>query len=257
MVLSTEELMKKKNAVDQTLIRRLRAAGCPMPGDWEDDPQPDLTIAVSRPEVTRAHCMRGWVEYVFAILIRNLSYEGLKVEKFDCCFDWPTRLTWLGDPRIYSPEKQVYRLPGSGREFPYEMVLNHRTGRLGNINPGETLEGICLAFRECRGLPDECFVGSVIQAELSIVDQHGREHVSEIKVEVDLTATITPRMLMRRPGQGLYGPTEPRTTLAVGEHRRCETPPPALSSTEPWWNYDGEPARLRQTLVDADATAQE
>jgi hypothetical protein len=49
--------MKDKNAIDQTLIRRLRAANCPMPEDCEDDPLPGLTIVVSRPEKTKVYVM--------------------------------------------------------------------------------------------------------------------------------------------------------------------------------------------------------
>ncbi len=212
--------MKDKNAVDQTLIRRLRVAGCPMPEDCEDDPMPGLAIVVSRPEITKAYVLHSWVEYVFAVRISNDSYGPLEIQKFKCQLPWPTRLIGRMDPRIRQPEKQAYRLPGSGREFPYERVLNHRSGRVGSINPGDSLEGILLAFRRCQRFPDECFAGSVIPAELSIVDQYGWKHFSQIEVRVDRTAIINSLKLARRQGRGLYDTSESQASVVVGEQAR-------------------------------------
>ena len=212
--------MKNKNVVDQILIRRLRAACCPVPEDCEDDPMPGLVAVVSRPEETKVYVMRGWVEYEFAVRITNYSYVLLEVQKFECHLPWPTQLIGPMDPRIRRPEKQAYRLPGSGREFPYEWLLNPRTGRASSINPGVSLECIFLAFRRCQRFPDECFAGPVIPAELSIVDQYGREHVSEIEVTVDRTAIINSLKLARRQGRGLYDRSESQASVAVREQAR-------------------------------------
>ncbi len=124
------------------------------------------------------------------------------------------------DPRICRPEKPAYRLPGSGRTFPYESVLNDRIGRAGRINPGDSTEGIVLAFRRER-FPDECLAGPLISAELSIVDQYGRQHVSEIEVEVDRTAIINSLKnslkLTSRQGLGLYDTSESQANVTVRE----------------------------------------
>lgn len=218
--LSMEELMKKRNAVDPILAQSLRDVGCPMPEDCEDDPMPGLTIVVSRPEITRAYVMRGWVEYVFAVRITNDSYVPREIQKFECRFPWSERLIWLVDPRIYRTEQQPYRLPQSGREFPCKMVLNHRTGRAGSINPEESLEGLLLAFRKCQRFPDECFAGPVIPAELSIVDEYGRRHFSQIEVRVDRTAIINSLKLARPQGRGLYDISESQASVMVREQAR-------------------------------------
>ena len=246
--------MKEEKAADPALIRRLRAAGCPMPEDCEDDPPPGLTIVVSRPEMTRAYVLRNWVEYVFAVRITNHCYAPLEAHKFKCRLPWRTKLIWPMDPRIQMRDKQAYRLP-SGREFPCGRVLNHRTGRSGIIKPGDTLEGILLAFRKCGRIPNDCLAGSVMPAELSVVDQNGRKHLSKIEVRVDRTAIIDSLRLIRQPGQGLYGPSEPQTNLAVREYRLCEMQPPAFSSTEHWWNYDGDPAGLEQEAASVEVNA--
>lgn len=197
--------MKNKNTVDPILIRRLQEADCPMPEDCEDERMPCLVAVVSGPEITRAYVMRGWAEYVVALRITNHSYDCLEVQKFECDSYWPIRL--IGG--ISGNEKPAYRLPGSGRTFLYESVLNHRTGRAGRINPGDSMEGILLAFRR-QLFPEECLVRPVIPMDLSIVDQDGRHHVSEIEVTVDRTAIINP-MTPRGNRTGLFGPARPET----------------------------------------------
>lgn len=211
--------MKNKNAVDQILIRRLRAAGCPMPEDCEDDPMPGLVPVVSKPKMTRVYVIPGWAEYVLPVRITNHSYDCLEVQKFECNSYWPTRLIGPMDPGTCRHEKQTYRLPGSGRTFPYERVLNHRTGRAGLINPGDSMEGILLAFR-CHPYPEECLSRPVIPVELSIVDQYGREHVSKIEVTVDRTAIINSMPRSSRHGRGLYDTSESQARVSVRDQAR-------------------------------------
>jgi hypothetical protein len=111
-------------------------------------------------------------------------------------------------------------MPGSGREFPCEIVLNHRTGPSGLLNPGDTLKGILLALRMGRVVPDDYLTSPVTTAELSIVDQHGREHFSEIKVTVDRTAIINSLKLTGRHGRGLYDTSESQAIPAVRDQAR-------------------------------------
>jgi hypothetical protein len=210
--------MKNKNRVDQSLIWRLRAAGCPMPEDCEDDPMPGLVFVVSRPEITRAYVVPGCAEYVLALQITNRSYDCLEVQKFECGSYWSIRLIGQPSPQTCGPEKPSYRLP-SGRTFPYESVLNHRTGRAGRLHSGDSMEGILLAYR-CQPYPEECLGVQVIPVDLSIVDQYAREHVSEIDVTVDRTAIMNSIKPSRRQGRALYDKSESHTNLAVREQAR-------------------------------------
>jgi hypothetical protein len=205
--------MKKKAIVYPETIRRLRVAGCPMPQDCEDDPVRGFSIIVSKPERTKAYVQRGWVEYVFAVSITNNSYGPLEIRKFECRLPWCEGLIWPRPRPIDLPAKPSYRLPQSGKEFVYETVLNHRTGRAGMVNPGETVDGVLLAFRKCQGVPDDGLAGPVIPADLSIMDQSGQEHFSEIEITVDCTAIIDSLKLKSRPARGLFDTfeSEPRT----------------------------------------------
>jgi hypothetical protein len=205
--------MKNENAVGPILIRRLQEAGCPMPENCEGDPMPGLVAVVSKPRITRVYVISGWAEYVLPVRITNHSYDSLEVQKFECNSYWPTRLIGQPGPRICGPGKPAYRLPGSGRTFPYESVLNHRTGR--SINPGDSMEGILLAFRR-QLFPDECLSSRPIPVELSIVDQYDREHVSKIEVTVDRTVMINPLISSRRQGRGLFD----QARVAVREQAR-------------------------------------
>lgn len=62
---------------DELLLKRLVAAGRPMPLEIEQEPQRDLAIELSRPEVTVAYDMRAGTEFVFAVHIKNESYSVL------------------------------------------------------------------------------------------------------------------------------------------------------------------------------------
>jgi hypothetical protein len=116
------------------------------------------------------------------------------------------------------------------------------------------MEGILLAFR-CERHPEECLAGPVIPAELSIVDQYGRPHVSEIEVTVDRTAIINPLKLAGRQRRGLFD----QARVAVREQARRSmaaeiasdipdkraTPKPAAYQEIPKRSYERQTENLR------------
>jgi hypothetical protein len=200
-------IMEKKPKKDLAIVMRLRAAGCPMPTSNYCDTLPGFRIASREQDATKASVLRGWVEYVFDVTITNVSYADLQIQTFKA-FVWETRLEWARPVDLDGTP--FYRMPGSGREFPFDTVLNHRQGRLGVIHGGETLAGTLLAYRECAGVPDEGLAGPVIPADLCIVDNTGQEHFSEIEVGVDRTVLIDALRLRVRPELGLFANLDPR-----------------------------------------------
>jgi hypothetical protein len=192
--------MKTKcvSSSDTALFQRLLAAGCPTPFHMEQESQRDLTIEVSRPEVTIAYDGRAGTEYVFGVRVRNHSYSSLVLQEFRGRPPWFGRLLWLGDPRIHMPEREVYRL-GSGREFPCNQVLNHCVQERGALGPGASLEGVLLAYTMFHRIPFEFLQGETAPVSLFVVDQYGRKHRSEIEILVDRTATMRP--LIRNPSR--------------------------------------------------------
>jgi hypothetical protein len=220
-----------RNVVSPGLLRRLRAAGCPIPSDDERDPLTDVTMEVSRPELTRCYALRAGAEYVFGLRITNHSYGSLVIQRFAGRMHWHARLFWPIDPRIHMPETQVYRLE-SGRKFPCADVLNHRVSERGILEGGESMEGILLAYSMLHEIPKYYLHDSSVPARLSVIDQYGRRHVSIIDISVDRTANIRPGMLIQRPRKGLFDTSELKASSVVAEGWSA---PPAVSaeSAEP------------------------
>ena len=218
--------MKHRSSIDRCTVRRLLAGGCPMPSEHPDKPQPDLRIEVSRPEVTVAYDMRAGTEYVFAVRITNCSHARLKIEQYRARFGWAANLYWLGDPRVYSPERNAYRLE-SGREFSCRDVLNHRLGDQGLIEPGKSVEGILLAYTMFERIPFDYIHGCEAPARLSVADQYGRRHSSLIEFSIDRRATMRP--LVPRPrGMGLFDVPELKTRPIVTGGMRSPAPDPTV-----------------------------
>lgn len=113
---------------------------------------------------------------------------------------------FLGDPRIYTPECESYRLE-SGRKFPYDDVLNWRVGDKGVLQPGANIEGLLLAYTMFTRISPDYLHGETAPAELFVIDQLEREHSSDVEILIDRTATMRP--FVRRPrGQGLFDRAE-------------------------------------------------
>jgi hypothetical protein len=188
---------------DERLIKELLAAGCPMPLKVEQEPQRDLIIEVSRPDVTIAYEMRAGAEYVFGVRIKNRSYSGLVLQGFECRLPWPVRVSFLSDPRVYTPQCETYRLE-SGRKFPFEDVLNHRVRENGTVEAGDNFEGVLLGYTLFGRIPPEYLNRDMALAELSVVDQYDRRHSSELELMIHRTATR--RATVPRPrGDSLFG----------------------------------------------------
>jgi hypothetical protein len=173
-----------------------------MPPQIEQQSLSDLTIAVSKSELAVAYDRRASSEYVFPVRITNHSYAHLEVCKFRAGMPWKRRLFLLADTQPYSPEMEGYRLE-SGRTFPRMEVLNHRMGECGGLGPGESMEGVLLGLQIFCRIPFDYLHGTIVPAEISVVDQFGRRHGSEIEVRIDRSATMRP--LIRRPrGTSLF-----------------------------------------------------
>ena len=132
--------MKNQNLpVEEARIRRLLAAGCPVPAENHSTGAPGLVVEVHKPERTQAFDFRSSTEYILVVRITNNSYARLKMKTLEGYPLWEDEnFTWLGDCRRYRPEKKAYRMP-SGREIPYESVLNHCIREMNSRleNPGK------------------------------------------------------------------------------------------------------------------------
>ena len=170
-------------------VKRLVAAGCPMPFETAQEQQPDLLIEVSRPQLTIAYDMRAGTEYVFGIRITNQSYASLVLQGFRCRLPWSANILFPGDPRIYMPEREYYRLE-SGRKFRCEDVLNHRVRENGRLEPGDSFEGLLVAYTMFDRISPEYLQGDTAIARLWGIDQYCRKHRAELEILIDRNATM-------------------------------------------------------------------
>lgn len=197
-------MKRQKRLLDEATIRRLRAVGCPVPMEEDLPLVPDLIVEVRNPRETVAYDFLRSTEFLLDLRITNHSYGRRGIERVEGSPPWSDEhFTWLGDPRRHMPEKRVYRMP-SGREIACELVLNHRFCEE-QIEPGESLEGMLLAWSMFTRIPAEYLHGETLPLPIALVDQYKRSHCSLIEVRIDRSATMGTTNVSRRFGGGLDG----------------------------------------------------
>src|SRR5580765_5404112 len=96
----------------ESQIRRLLAAGCPVPYGPETPAQPDLTFEVVRPPENTIFEVRfrGGTEFIFYGRIVNNSYRVLQMVELWCRLPWDDpNFTWRGP---HPSATEVYGQPG-------------------------------------------------------------------------------------------------------------------------------------------------
>lgn len=196
--------MKNRNLrVEEARIRKLLAVGCPVPAEDHISRAPDLIVEVRNPERTEALDFRCSTEYILDLRIKNTSFARLKVEDLKAFPPWEdTNFTWLGDPRLYTPDQKAYVME-SGRKIPYESVLNHRIRKM-ELEPGDCYEGMLLAWSIWTRISNDYLHRETFPMGIALIDQFGRSHLSFIEVRVDRSATIRMPDFTKK-GTGLYG----------------------------------------------------
>ena len=71
-----------------------------------------------------------------------------------------------------------------GPEYPRDIVLNHRVGKHGTVNPGEPLEGMLLGY-SATPIPSQYSHGFRLPLTLSILDGFDNPHSAQFLVQVD------------------------------------------------------------------------
>jgi hypothetical protein len=70
--------------------------------------------------------------------------------------------------------------------------------------PGASVEGKLLALNIFRRIPGEYMHGQLVELEVILTDQYGRQFASILEVSVDRTATMSKPEVFNRVGRGLY-----------------------------------------------------
>jgi hypothetical protein len=130
--------------------------------------------------------------------------------------------TWLGDPRLYTPDQKAYAMK-SGRKIPYESVLNHRIRKM-ELEPGNCYEGMLLAWSIWTRISTDYLHRETFPMPIALIDQYRRPHLSIIEVRVDRSATIRMPDFTKK-GNGLYGSSQAKAVVGREDPRMPQRHP--------------------------------
>jgi hypothetical protein len=148
----------------------------------------------------------GWA-CTLAIAICNLSDWVNYVQEYRLEFlRFERNIEWLEDPFRKSPRGYSYSFPPPGSlEFEREVVLNHRIGRKGRLNPEDSFEGLLLGKGQAC-LPDTFRDRQRMLAKLTVFDGRGDCYELKVTLYVDRPVPIG----IKKPGASRFNPTTVR-----------------------------------------------
>jgi hypothetical protein len=144
---------------------------------------------------------RGGWGCTLAIAIQNDSDRVICVQEYRLevpRFEW--NFEWLEDPFRKSPRGYSYSFPPPGSlEFEREVVLNHRIGRKGRLNPEDSFEGLLLGKGQAC-LPDTFRDRQRMLAKLTVFDGRGDSYELKVTLYVDRPVPIG----IKKPGASRF-----------------------------------------------------
>jgi len=220
--------MKKKTQEEELAVaRRLRDLGIPL--ELEDDGSDSIRPArfgllinqVGSDRETRAFELDcGGTGYTLNLEITSNAPGLVVIRYFRLDLPWQDpQFHWLDDPADRGTKSDLYVVADREFECPRDRVINHRTGARGKLSRGDILDGLLLGVG-FEPIPD-CFRhGSSVDAMLSIVDQFGRSHSSEVSLWIERSvsrdrASWKAMGLLRRRG---------RSRLRLGLEEKPQAP---------------------------------
>jgi hypothetical protein len=174
--IGSSELQRLGVLLDGEVLERMRAAS----------PELDIQVSDEFYETTILDAEFGGTFVMIRTVICNVSSRIIWLDK--CRIDLP----WH-DPDFRLLEAQRRRVPGksiylSPREplhrFDYNEVLNHRFGRQGKLNPGDSLDGLILGVGS-EAIPYHYQDGQRVDVKLTIWDGRGKLYLNKTRVVMD------------------------------------------------------------------------
>jgi hypothetical protein len=113
----------------------------------------------------------GGSGYMLSVAIHNDSTRPIRLHEFRLEMLWhDAGFRWLDDPGRASPRKYTYSFPPSeSLEFERDVVLNHRVGGAGQLNPEGSIEGLLLGIGQSP-IPDEYRDRQLLPTRLLVLD---------------------------------------------------------------------------------------
>jgi hypothetical protein len=116
----------------------------------------------------------AWYYMAEVRIINDSRSRSVTLNGFDLRLDWnDPDFGPLPDPVEAVGEERPYSVPGTTLRFPYQAVINHRTGSRGVMRPGDTIEGLFLA----RGFTAPPYPhGTEVDLPFFVLDQRWKRH---------------------------------------------------------------------------------
>lgn len=194
--------MKRPITVDPTLVRRLKAAGCPLPA--ENDVECPLRIRVTQQPPTLGSFARALPQGTLFVLDLSVVALASKVIIQDLHLsspEWEFGAWLLSDPALHRSSDRYYRLP-DGSDYLRDEVLNQRVDEQITLRRGDMIRGVILA-QAFEPLPRQYTHGALMPICLAIADQFEDSHESTFELYVDRAAEKGLRRASRR--SNLFG----------------------------------------------------
>jgi len=201
--------LKNKSVNHLELARRIRAAGCPIHIEEDDDearsiPSKELRVYLTGGvNESRAIDWSGGTAFVVYLVI-TINVPNFAISAFGLELPWKNEyFYWLEDPLQIDGNSQRYRF-GSGflPEFDRHQVINHYSDVTRIFSAGQSLNGFLLGHGS-EPIPEEFRHGMMVPAFVVVYDQQGREYRAPLKLRVDRSL---PRSRARRKGSLLDHP---------------------------------------------------
>ena len=177
--------------------------GCPVDAEKKSPlTKPVLITPLSVYETTMFDMACGGAGCVINVSIANQQNEPITICDFSLAVtSGVPAVNWLEYSFEQLPPPKFYRLP-NGLEYPWDLVLNHRTYKGGVLRRGQCVQGLLLGWAKEK-VSDEFRHGDFIEAELTVIDQLRSEHRCQLSLWLDRTERG--RSLPKSRGEGLFG----------------------------------------------------
>jgi len=161
------------------ILRDLHRGGIALDGDVLDGIRSSSrALSVCQTGSPNENCVfdldSGGTGYLLSIAIQNETARTIWLQEFRLGVLWhDPQFSWLSEAPRTSSRAQTYSFPPPGPVgLDREVVLNHRVGTSGRLNPGGTIEGLLLGIGEAS-MPTEYRDRQQIRLRLEIFDRQG------------------------------------------------------------------------------------
>jgi hypothetical protein len=213
-------LTRSEQLEHRQLIEMLRAGGADLDLPAGMPSSPPWLIVEHSPLSGRANVVG--MDTIFSLWVRIVvKASRMIIEAEVSAPEWDEDVFLVDEPRRVSCSHSPRYVFADGSSFGLDQVLNHRLDGHETLCRGDVLEGLILA-QGLSPLPPNYPEGSRVKIELSLRNQFGDWHQSNVAVPVRRPQARVRPMTPAHRGSGLYDVEEQMNDSAVSTEHRVE-----------------------------------